>query len=87
MSEQKIVVNGNECIILFLTCSLCSEHTILQLSIPDFTIVAKDGLFWLSIVIPPQFICDVKRTWGTGIVTSYLSIVLARANWRNGDLN
>ena len=54
-----------------------------QLLIADFTIVAKDCLFWLSIVMTSlQFICDVTRTWGNIIVTSYLSIVLARANWQ-----
>ena len=53
----------------------------------DFGIVAKDDLFWLSIVTSPQLIYDVTWTWGTGIMTSHLSIVLARANWRNGDLH
>ena len=47
-----------------------------QLSIADFAIVAKDGLFWLSIVTSPQLICDVTRTLGTSIVTSYSSVVL-----------
>ena len=78
----------NECIILFLHAILCPEHTIplKQLSITDFAIVAKDGLFWLSIVTSPQLICDVMRAWGTGIVTSFSSIVLARVIWRKGDL-
>ena len=56
-----------------------------QLSIVDFTIVATNGLFLLSIVTSPQLICDVARVWGTGIVTSISSIDLARANWRKGD--
>ena len=56
-----------------------------QLSIADFAIFAEDSLFWLSIVTSPQLIFDVKRTWGAGIVTSYFSIVLARANWHKGD--
>ena len=30
----------------------------------------------------PQLICDVTRTRGISIVTSYSSICLARANWR-----
>ena len=55
--------------------------------IAHFTIVTKDGLFWLNIVTSSQLICDVTRTQGTGIVTSYSSIVLARANWRKGDLH
>ena len=41
-----------------------------QLSIADFAIVAKDGLFWLSIVTSPQLICNVTRVWATGIVMS-----------------
>ena len=31
------------------------------LSMADFTIVAKDSLFWLSIVTSPQLICDVTQ--------------------------
>ena len=54
--------------------------------IPVFAIVVKDGPFWLSIVTSPQLISYVTQTWGTGIVTSYLLIVLARADWRKGDL-
>ena len=40
-----------------------------------------------SIVTSPQLICDVTRMRDTGIVTSYSSIVIARANWRKGDLH
>ena len=32
-----------------------------QLSIADFAVVAKDSLFWSSIVTSPQLICDVTR--------------------------
>ena len=69
--HREIVIHGNECIILLLTHYLCTEHInpLKQSSIAHFTIVAKDGLFWLSTV------------------TSYSSIVLARANWRKGDLH
>ena len=49
-----------------------------QLSIADFTIVAKDGLFWHSIVTSPQLICYVTWKWGTSIVAPYSSIVIAR---------
>ena len=68
---------------------LCPEHTISlkQLLITDFAIVGEDGLFWLSIVTSPQLICDVTRTWGAGIVTSYSSSVLARTNWQKGNLH
>ena len=39
----------------FLYAIWCPEHTILrnQLSIADFTIVAKVSLFWFGIVMPP----------------------------------
>ena len=50
-----------------------------QSSIANFAIVARDGLFRLNIVTAPQLICDVTRTRCTGIVTSYSSIVFARA--------
>ena len=49
-----------------------------QLSIADFAIVAKDGPFWCH------------HSWpGTSRerVSAYLSIVLARANCRKGDLH
>ena len=58
-----------------------------QLSIADFAVVAMDSLFWFSIVTSPPLICDVTRMQDTSIVTSYSSIVLARANWRKGDLH
>ena len=86
---KKIVIHGNECIILFLTrCFISWTHrSAKQSSIVHFTIVARDDLFWLNIVTSSQLICDVTRTRGTGIVTSYSSIVLARANWRKCDLH
>ena len=73
----------------FLHAILYLEHTVPLQTIIDrsFAIVARDGLFWLDIVMSSQLICDVTRTLGTDIVTSYLSIVLARANWRKGDLH
>ena len=58
-----------------------------QSSIAHFAIVAKDGLFWLNIVTSSQLSCDATPTLGTGIVTSYSLIVLARANWRKGDIH
>ena len=47
----------------FLHAVWCPEHTITlkQLSIAEFAIVAKDGLFWFSIVTSPQLICDVTQ--------------------------
>ena len=87
---QKIVIHGNECIILFLTRYFMSwtHKSAKELSSSaHFPIVAKGGLFWPSIVTSPQLICDVMQTRNTGIVTSYLSIVIARANWRKGDLD
>ena len=89
-SDPKIVIHGNECIILFLTCYFMSWNTQFcqkPSSIAYFATVAKDGLFWLRIVTSPQLICVITRTRDTSIVASYLSIVLARANWRKGDLH
>ena len=89
-SDHKIVIHGNECIILFLTryfMSWTHNSANNKSSIAHFAIVAKDGIFWLSNVTSPQLICDVTRTWGTGIVTSYSSIVFARENWRKGDIH
>ena len=73
----------------FLLAIIYPEHTIPLKTIIDrwFAIVAKDGLFRLSIVTSPQWICDVMRMWRSGIVTSYWSIVPARANWRKVDLH
>ena len=75
----------------FIFCSLFDvpEHKIplKQLSIADFAIVAKDSLFWFSIVTSPQLICDIMRMLDTGTMTLYSSIVLARANWHKGDLH
>ena len=47
----------------FLHAIWCPEHSIppKQLSLADFAVVAKDSLFWLSIVTSPQLICDVTR--------------------------
>ena len=85
---KKIVIHINECIILFLTCHFVScEHKIplKQSLITHCVIVAKDSLFWHSIVMSPQLICDVMRTQGASIMTSYLLFVLAYANWHKGD--
>ena len=57
-----------------------------QSSIAHFAIDAKDCLYWINTVTSSQLICDVMRMRDTGIVTLYSSIVLARANWRKGDL-
>ena len=86
-SDQKIVIHGNKCIILFLTRyymlwthnSTKNNHRSLI-----FAIIAKSVFFCISIVTSSQLICDVKRT---SIVTSYSSIFLACANWHEGDLH
>ena len=44
-SNPKMVIHGNECVILFLTRYLSRTHNLR--SIAHFAIVAKDGLFWL----------------------------------------
>ena len=88
VTQQSLLMVTNE-LSYFSHAILCTKHNIplKQLLVADFAIVGKDGLFWPSIVTSPQLICDVTRTWGTGIVTSYSSIVLARANLRKGDLH
>ena len=64
------------------------ERTIpLKTIIADFAIVAKDGLFRFSIVTSLPLICNVTRMRVTGIVTSYSPIVVARVNWRKGNLH
>ena len=74
---------------IFYTLFYVPQRTVplKQLSMADFAIVAKDSLFWLSTVTSLQLIRDVTRTRVTGIVTSYSSIVLARAIWRKGDFH
>ena len=37
------------------------KNPLKQLSIADFAIVAKDSLFWFSIVTSPHLICEVTR--------------------------
>ena len=46
----------------------------------NIAIVAKHGIFWISIVISPQWNYDVRRTRGICIVTKYPSIVHARVS-------
>ena len=58
---------------------LNTQYRLKQASIAYLAIVANDGLFWLSIVTSVQLICDVMRKRDTVILTSYSSIVLARA--------
>ena len=86
----KMVIHGDKCIILFLIryfISWTHNSAKNKPSIGHSAIVAKDGIFWLRIMTSSQLLCDVTRTWGTGIVSSYSSIVLARDNWRKGDLH
>ena len=63
----------------FLHAILC-----LECPIPLQTIIDRS---WINIVTSSQLICDVMRTRHIGIVTSYSSFVLARANWDKGDLH
>ena len=51
-SDQKIITHGNKCIILILTCYFLSwTHNAAKNNYRSLisTIVAKDGLFWLSM--------------------------------------
>ena len=86
---QKSLFTVTNVLFYFLHVIQCPEQTIplKQWQIAHFAIVAKDGLFWFGTVMSQQLICDVTWAWGTGIVTSYSSIVLARANWCKGNLH
>ena len=88
-SEQKIVIHDNEYIISFLTryfmsWTYNSANNTIDCS---FRHCRKERSNWLSIVKSPHLICDNTRTRGTSIVSSYSSIVLARANWSKCDLH
>ena len=73
--DHKIVIDGDEYIILFLTRYFMSwAHNSTNNDIAHFAIAPKEGLLH-SIVTSPQLICDVTRTRGTSIVTSNSSIV------------
>ena len=69
----KSLLTVTNVLLYFLHAIWCPEHTIplKHLSTADFAIVAKESLFWLSIVTSSQLICDVTRMLYTGIVTSY----------------
>ena len=87
-SDQKIVIHGKECIILFLArYFISSTHHSSTNNHQSLISPLSLRTVWLNIVTSSQLICGVTRTRGTGIVTSYSSIVLARANWRKGDLH
>ena len=77
----------NDCITLFTSYFIPWIHNFAKNNYPSVIspLSIKDGHFWLSIVTSLQLICDVTRTSDTGIVTSYSSIVLARANWYRDD--
>ena len=75
------------CISCKLFYALIAHFRLKQLSISYFAIVAEDGRFWFNFVASPQLICNATRAWDTAIVTTYSSAVLARPNWRKGDLH
>ena len=73
----------------FLHAILCHEHTNPRRTTIErsFRHCCQGRPFSDRAKTSPQLICDVMRTRNAGIVTSYLSIVIARANWRKGDLH
>ena len=83
-SDQKIVIHSNECIILFLSRYFMFWTHNSAINNHRSFILPSSSIFCLSIMTSPQLICDV--TW-TSTVMSYSSIVLARANWLEGDLH
>ena len=64
-----------------ISCMLFTQFHLKQSLTAYFAIATKDVLFWLSIVTSPQLIRDVTQTQSTGIMMSYMLIVLARTNW------
>ena len=67
-SDPKVVIHGNECIILFLTRNLCPwAHTSAKKksSVADVTIVIKDGLFWLvnNSEVYTRISCLTSSAW------------------------
>ena len=77
-SDQKSLFTVKNVLFYFLHAILYLEHTV-----PLQTIIGRSfrHCSWLDIVTSSQLICDVTGMRGTGIVTSYSSIVLARPNW------
>ena len=73
----------------FLHVILCPEHIIPLKNYRSLIspLSPRTVFFTLSIVTSPQLICDFTRTRVTGIMTSYLLIVLERPNWGKDDLH
>ena len=88
---QKSLFMVTNVLFYFLHAILCPEHTISlkQLLIPDFAIVAEDGLFWLSIVTTPQLIYDVTRTlcWHCDVIFVDCSCTCKLAGRRSSQVN
>ena len=84
---KKLLFTVTIVLFYFLHTISCPKHRILlkTSSIAHFAIVAKDDLFWLSIVMSPQLLSDIMGTRFTSTVMSYSSIVLAK--WRKGYLH
>ena len=94
-SDKKIVIHGNECIILFLTCyfmwwthkSAKNYHRALI-----SPLLPRAAFFWPSIVTSSQLICDVSRTRNTAgfytkgrpLVKSNLICPSDKLSWRPG---
>ena len=88
-SDNKISFHGHQYIVLFLTRYFMPDRahkptkTLIDCSFCHLRRGRPFGTLWRQ----HSSICNVTLTCGTGIVTSYSSIVLARANWRKGDLH
>ena len=88
---EKVGIHGNPYIMSFLTRYLMirsssqthqNNNRLLMSPLSPWT-VFTDLALWRH----HKSLYDVKRKLGTGIVTSYLSIVLARTNWRKCGLH
>ena len=88
---KKIGIHGNPYITLSLHAILCPD----QAHRPLITIIARSFRSFSSRVVFSDLalgshhssICDVTRARGIGIVASYSSIGLARANWHKVDFH
>ena len=89
-SDPKIVIHSNEYVILFLTryCMSSARNSAKNNYRSQISPLSLGtGIFHLWHCDVAQLIGDVTRTWVTGTTMPSLSIVLARANWRKGDLH
>ena len=88
-SDEKSLFTELNVSFYFFHAISCHEH-INQLNTifkHSFRHCCQVRSFLTCIVTSPQLICDVRQMRDIGIVTSYSLIVIALANWHEGDLH